>query len=246
MTRRPGFVVFPLLFALGACGSGSGESPIEITFNPASLTASYAQGEIAPWLSLTATLSRVPTDTVFVALVEDARVLASTQLSITPNYDGKSFSTTLWPLCTLAPGTYSGTFTLWLCHDGACQNKYPLNGNTLPYRFSVSSGTLITAAVDGVTLSTPASRCTPLFLDAKVGQKVELVANVPVTWSCSLMTSVGVPTITGLTTTTTTWSGVMGADWPYPAGTLIGGYSCQIRSAGMTGTWIDVNINVWG
>jgi hypothetical protein len=166
-----------------ACGSGSGS--ILVSSNPAALVASYPQGKITPTLPVSATLSEVPAGPVYVTLVEDGAVLQDTRLTVRSSGDGTTFSTTLQPSCMLAPGVHSGGLTVRMCSDGACLYPIPLRGGVLPYQFSVSNGTLITGAVDGVTRPTPGACCAWLFNRTKVDQKIDVVASVPVTWSCS-------------------------------------------------------------
>jgi hypothetical protein len=238
-------MAIPLLLVLCACG-GDGDGSIQVSYNPAALVASYRQGEITPTLPVSATLSETPAGPVYVALVQDKAVLQDTQLSVSSSPDGKTFFTTLQPSCMLAPGVHSGALTLLMCSDSACLHPIPLRGAVLPYQFSVSSGTLITGAIDGVTQPTTGARCTWLILRTRVGQRVDLISNVPVTWSCSINTTFGIPSITGLAITETTWSGVMAADKSYLPGTRVGGFSCSIKSADMISTWIHVDISVDG
>jgi len=212
MRARPGgHAAAATLLLLAACGggsSGTSPEPIAITFGPASLTATLAQGSFALPLPLTVSLSRVPDGTVYVLLALDQPVLASTTLTVTQT-GPSSFSTSLTPSCNLAPGSHTGNMTLRLCSDPACAAQLPLTGNVLPYAFTVNAGHVMTARVGGVAVPGIISQCTPQFLSARVGSLVELVSSVPVTWDFSIGTSAGVPVVSGVTTTSTTWSGTV-------------------------------------
>lgn len=213
-SRQGSHAAVALLLLAGGCGGGGGSGspgpdPIAITFSPSPFTASFSQGDFVPPVALNITLSRLPQGTTFAFLALDQAVLSTITLAIT-QIGPTTFSVPLTPTCTLAPGSHTGTMTMRLCTDQACNAPIPVTGNVLPYVFNVSPGHLLTAKVGGVAVPGFISHCTPSFFTAKVGQLVEVTSSVEVTWATGIGTSAGVPTVSNETSTTTTWSATVG------------------------------------
>jgi hypothetical protein len=114
-----------------------------------------------------------------------------------------TFTTSLTPDVTLAPGTYTGTITLHLYKDSGYSSQYPLTGGDLPYTLTVTPELQITVKIDGVVSTTikPTSSNTGVMsifsntiywtnsitpasvVTLKAGQVLELESNIPVDWS---------------------------------------------------------------
>lgn len=194
------------LIALGGCGAH--EDPVAVTFNPAALTATYAQGDTVVPIQNVVTLSRALSGDFFIRLLQDAEVLEPT-LSVTVN-STTSFNAYITPKCMLTPGTHAGKLALALCMDASCNLAIPTSGSVLPYSFDVGPGLVVTAKLGGVDVGSTFSRCaSSRGPDVKPGQRLELTSSEPVAWNHDVWTSRGVPVVSGLAKTSTTWSAIL-------------------------------------
>lgn len=214
-SRHYTHVAKAIVLVLAACGGSSTKpaepavAPIAVTFQPTPFTASFAQGSFVPPTPLNVSLSRLPDVPVSAAVVQDKPVLAGTTIAAFQVGTSNTFATSLTPSCQLSPGSYTGNLTLLLCTDPACSAPLPITGNVLPYSFQVAPGHVMTAKVAGAAVAGLISQCTASFFSATVGKVVDLVSSLPVTWQTSVGTSAGVPVVSGVTTTSTTWSGTV-------------------------------------
>lgn len=140
LKRRLG-CLFALAATLTACGGGGGggqDNSYRLSFSPATLTASYAQGTSAP-VSVTATLDRAVTQTINVAIVDSVGVIDPT-VQLTPAA-GNSYQASLTPKATLAVGEYTGALQVKICFDNPTTCASPLPGSpfSLPYKFTVTA-----------------------------------------------------------------------------------------------------------
>jgi len=228
-----------MLLLIAACAGCKGEDPIQLTFSPGILSASFAQGDRFEPLEVTVSLSRVPTSSVYVGLVQDAPVVDGTINLV--DLGRNRYQASVSPICTLEPGVHRGHLTVQLCRDEQCQETIPLAGNTLPYEFTVAAGTSVDIAIDGVRQPVPWFACawsSPPTL--KVGQRVEFTSSRPARWSSSVSTSAGVPTLTDVVQTATSWAGTVGSVRPCGGGTNIGSISV-VGAFGERGSSADLD-----
>jgi len=220
-----------------------------VSWDPNPLTASYAQGQQGLELHLQATLSSLPSRSVYAGLVDDAGGLQDTQLEV-ESAGGNSFETWVHPSCALAPGDHQGHLTLMICQDASCAQPYALSGNVLPYRFTVSEPSLaVTIKFDGVTKDV-ALACNHPIPDMISGQTITLEASVPVEWSSGVAISVGDVILSNVQSTATTWSAtVTGTGYngaPLPPGASPGSVSIGAHTIGVPYTAVSMAFKVVG
>ena len=148
------------LLGVAGCGGGGedggGDGSIQVTCSPARITTYLTSWETGQGLVVRASLSPVP-GTSYPQILDSGSVLVAGSTYVTENSDG-TFSANLPIRNDLAPGTYTGTFTLRLCKDYACTGTYPLTGNVVPYTIKKTPPATTTATadfkVDGVSAGT--------------------------------------------------------------------------------------------
>jgi hypothetical protein len=146
----------PLLLSLSACGGGGGgggsgsasttsnmPNGDAASFTPSQLTASFVAGTTQP-LQVQANIKR-PADfgaasTVY-ALVKDTTGVITTSVSLTPS-SNTIYRATLNTSPDIAPGHYTGFFTVMLCRDSACNTQFPGSPMGLPFDITVTPPTL--------------------------------------------------------------------------------------------------------
>lgn len=123
--------------ALGACGGGggggSGALPLSASFAPASLSASFNQGD-SPEVDVSVNIQGQVSVTV-TAVIRDAQ--GAMQHLVLTQTGPSTYSAAIFPSVYLPVGTNSGNFELDLCADASCQTLYGKAG--LPYAFTVTS-----------------------------------------------------------------------------------------------------------
>mgnify|MGYP000591910815 CR=1 FL=1 len=204
---RSALILLMLIGGLAGCGGGGGDgassggaaSPIVVSLTPASVTASFPSGRQSlnpPTLSVSATVSNLPTTPIHALIVEDKPVLQPGTHTLTRNPNG-TFSASLLLNQDLAVGRHTGTLMLKLCQDAACSLPYAVSGGELPYDVTVSPGIGLTAFVNGI------ARSTPLLL--RDGDLLALQASQPVSWS----TGSGGVAAFNVSSSSTSWSATM-------------------------------------
>jgi len=204
------------LVACGGGGGGGGDAAtpasIEVSIDPAPLTAAWLDSWIPDPLTVTARLSVVPTGTVYPVVVLDQAVFVEESVSVS-QVDASTFSMNITPVSGLAVGEYTGTLTLRLCKDAACASEYTLVGGRLPYTLTVNPALVVTISIDGVAqthsggIPYEATPGFPLTFDISSGVTVELNSHAPVQWITD--THGQDATITTLSSTPTTWRGTI-------------------------------------
>jgi PQQ-like domain len=111
----------------------AGPPPQVFAPTPAALTATFTAG-MPPALSVTLTPTPIFTAALFVQAAPGG--LVQSPLTITANAGG-TYTLSLTPLTTLAPGHVIGTVTLKLCYDAACTKSAPGSPVSLPYSFTI-------------------------------------------------------------------------------------------------------------
>jgi hypothetical protein len=173
-------------------------SPVSVAFDftvipayllsPSDLTASLSAGSSAP---LTFTVSPVTpfSGPVYASLTDPGSVLAAQ--TVTANSNG-SYSITIIPSSSLAPGHLTGTFTLNLCSDSACTSPLPGSPVAVPYDFTIS-------AAPAFTLS-PASASGSFIVGDPVPYLINLSATLATGLTFPIYVSVNDPSGTVLAT----------------------------------------------
>ncbi len=137
--------------ALCACGGGgdggsSGGSADNswLTFTPSPVTVTTFAGE-SPTFTVTARSSKTIAEPLNVGIVDRIGVI-TTNVSIVAQSQTE-YRATLQVAPSLPAGTHSGNLEVRLCRDNpvSCQNPYPGSPWQLPYRFTVQSGTNLSA-----------------------------------------------------------------------------------------------------
>lgn len=175
-----------LALASMGCGGGGNASVAApkvttIALSPASLTASYTGDGLSStgqYVPVTATITDLPSGTVYPILTEDQSILEGTTLTWA-QAGANTYNTTLSLNRFLAPGTYRGNLNLKLAKDPGGTAFYPTTGGVLPYVLTVQRGISITAWING-TLADAAN------LTTVEGDVVELQADQPVNISTSM------------------------------------------------------------
>jgi hypothetical protein len=111
----------------------AGPPPQVFTPTPAALTATFTAG-MPPALTVTLTPAPIFTAALFVQASPGG--LMQAPISITADAGG-TYTVTLKPLTTLAPGNLTGTLVLSLCYDAACAKPAPGSPVSLPYNFTI-------------------------------------------------------------------------------------------------------------
>jgi hypothetical protein len=206
-----------MLAACGGGGSGdksapAGNAATAVTYNMSTATVSFFQNQkqysttqaADPTISITATLSTLPSGTAYPVVAEDKAVFLTGSTVVVRN-SSTNFTATLVPDVTLSPGIYKGTLTLMLCKDQACSAQYPLTGATLPYVITVTPQLTATIKINGVIQPQPLKATKPGFYTIRAGQTLEMDSNLPIQWNYP--NNPGEPKVTPTSTTSTTWQG---------------------------------------
>ncbi len=242
--------VSALLLVSGCVGGGSNDDPtIRVTFSPSTITKSFSQGdELTSGMPFVMTLSRAPDGPSFIRVQPLAPLFEPEPFLVDRNASGTTTMLSLMPSCALAPAQYAGTVTVDLCRDQACTGTYPLAGNALAYRVTVSPGFLVTATVDGVPepgfktlcgVGGLGGRSSGYDFGAMADQTVRLESTVPVTWDVSL-TELGCGlTLDAVSSTETSWTAVIrSADAGYGCGYV------YVDATLSPSDWIPIDIAV--
>jgi hypothetical protein len=210
-----GVVVFTALLigCGGGGGGGSGQSTTTLTLNPSTLSSTFPGNNQAlnfPSADIIASVSPAITTSVYATITDNVGVLSPGPVAVTANSNG-TYTVQLVFNKSLAAGTYTGVFTVKLCRDRSCVSLYNLNGGSLPYTLTVTSGIqILGATVNGVTVS-------PSSLNVKDGDIVTLQSDVPVGWS----TLNGGVIISNQSSSSTVWSATLGYGISTPGSTAV-------------------------
>lgn len=183
-------IVVGTLLVAGCGGGGGGPGPIILTFGQSMVTATafHNQGA-APYgspvtVTLTVSLSSLPGGTTYVVVAMDQPVFLAQALSIRQNTDG-SFSTDLTVDTLRPPGIEEGELAVWLCRDAGCNDPYPVTGNTVPYRITITPELAVTVLHNGERALTLAGAGHNCLADSKVrllpGDTLEVDASTAIT-----------------------------------------------------------------
>ncbi len=152
--------------ALTSCGGGGGQSsspaaPVinmpsgdAVSFTPAQASASYVAGTTQP-VTVRASVKR-PADfanasTVY-TVVQDSTGVITTQVSLLSR-TATDYDLVLRTSPDIAPGRYTGYFTVTLCRDTACASQFPGSPVALPFEINASYPILaINASGAGATI----------------------------------------------------------------------------------------------
>ena len=135
-------------------------SPVSVAFDftvmsaytlaPSVLSATFTAGS-PNVLTITVTPTTPIIGPVFVSLADPGSVLSAAR-SVTSNNNG-SYSISVQPSSSLAPGHLTGTLSLNLCSDSACASPLSASPVPVPYDFTISAPqpalTLIPASANG-------------------------------------------------------------------------------------------------
>jgi hypothetical protein len=216
-----------LAFGCGGGGGGGDGAGTRVTFSPGSFTASFAQGDRVQATTLNVDLSEVPQESVYVVVVQDRPVVGGLDVQ---QLGTTRFAALVTPACMLEPGVHRGVLRLLLCRDAECTQSLPMTGNELPYEITVTTGKTLTVRMDGVLQPGLWAACSsPGSLTVKTGQRVELTATAPVSWSSSLGFGAGLPTLSDVVETPTSWAATVGNDGACLSGVMLG--SLSLRAA---------------
>lgn len=210
-----GVVVFTafLIGCGGGGGGGSGQPTTTLTLNPSPVSATFPGNNQAlnfPSADIIASVSPAITTSVYATIIDNAGVLSPGAVAVTPNGNG-TYTVRLIFNKSLATGTYTGVFTVRLCRDSGCASPYDLNGGSLPYSLTVTSGIqIVGATVNGVTVS-------PVSLNVRDGDIVTLQSDIPVGWS-TLNSGV---IISNQSSSSTVWSATLGYGISTPGSTAV-------------------------
>lgn len=191
------------LATLSACGGGggggSGSNPapsFSVAFQATSLTAKVFQGEVmgstafdSPDVEVDASVqANIPagfSGSTYVRMVDTGQGFGKSSFSVVSHGDG-TYSATLTPDVTLAPGTYTGNLSLQFCADQACSTPFTTTGGTLAYTVTVGAALAAQVYVNGTLAGAiQAGRGAPLQVSAPVGAAIEITSNIPVQWNYS-------------------------------------------------------------
>jgi len=190
---------FLLAATLTACGGGGGDGSSTPAASNASIAVTYSTSKAAvsffqnqkqysttqapdPTVSVMATLSSLPSGAVYPVIGEDKAIFVTGSTVIARN-SSTSFTATLVPDVTLAPGVYTGTLTLLLCKDQACATQYPITGASLPYEVTVTPQLSTTVKINGVVQPQVLVSTTRASYTIRSGQTIEMDSNIPITWN---------------------------------------------------------------
>jgi hypothetical protein len=205
--RTSAFMVLALM--TGACGGRGGG--IGVSWDPQTLTASFQQGARVPQLVVRAKLSSVPSQSVYVAVVDDGGGFAGSSLTVSQE-SSDTFVGYIEPNTLLSLGTHRGTLALHLCNDQACASEISISGGSIPYTLTVSEGFYLKVSVDGVevpgVVASPANSPT---VPITAGQTVGLVANRAMAWSSGGLGGTVYPEVSNIAFDDTHWSATLGA-----------------------------------
>jgi hypothetical protein len=127
---------------LAACGGGSSSppaiSPPAETYSvfPTTVNASFTAGTPSP-ATVTITPAPALSGTVYWGIGNTGGAI-STSVTVAVNNDG-SYTLTLTPLSSLAPGSHTGQFTVTVCADQACATQYAGSPVSVPFDFEVAA-----------------------------------------------------------------------------------------------------------
>lgn len=130
----------PVVFALAACGGGGGgdDSGPALTFDPATVTASYAAGATKTVvLTATATNPKNFGDGVLEVRVLDADSMLGSTVDTT-QIGADSVLVTLHLSTSKPAGHYTGNFTVQLCKNAGCSVQLPGSPVSLPYDITIT------------------------------------------------------------------------------------------------------------
>lgn len=142
---------------LAACGGGGNDGGFRVSLNRSSVQVSYERGRVPAPVSLRATWSGQPPDTVYIgAVVEGQGIEPAIPVTLTSNYA----DITLTPRANLPVGQHSGRVLAMVCADAACSR--PIGGTPLPIAYTVTvvqglslaPSSLTFAAVENTTAPT--------------------------------------------------------------------------------------------
>jgi hypothetical protein len=140
--------------AAGCAGEDSGgDDAVRVTFAPDHVGGYFPQGMSSGLRRITVTLDPLPTDALYVRILDTGGILDVDALDIEANEDGSFYA--YYGIATWKdPGGYEGALRLQLCQDPACADDVPLRGASLPYDITITprvttAGTA-TLRVDGV------------------------------------------------------------------------------------------------
>ncbi|MGH8492165.1 MAG: hypothetical protein ACRERR_03520 [Moraxellaceae bacterium] len=131
---------------LVACGSGGGDSgdsgsgsSFSVSFDTASLSFSYREGETPSAQLVTATAhGTAPSSGVYIgAVVSGAGINQPIYVSV-DEAAGKAYAS-IMPMYGLSPGSYSGSIKLMACTDESCGKHFPGSPHTLNYSISIQA-----------------------------------------------------------------------------------------------------------
>jgi hypothetical protein len=219
-----------------ACGGGGSSAavdtgPIDVTFAPTTARTCWQPANTSnATLSVTATLSRVPTDIAAVKVIVPPGDIDPNSVQITNGAAANLFVFTAHPYNLIGLGLHAGTLAFELCKDLACTSKHDVRGASLPYEIQVVPDPVLIVSVGGSPL-TGAGGSYPVAS----GATVSITSDGPVTWGQG--SALGPPTLTVASTTATTWTGsVTGASGEWIQVTATG--LCGGTSTGTT--WVTL------
>lgn len=134
-----------LLVGCGGGGGGSSSEAFKITFSASSLTATLEQDELSsyPTVQLSATSSGDPGTTVHVSVALDAATFANGDIGF---LSANQATLTARVRNDLTVGTHSGTNTINVCGDSACNKHLANSPYRIPYTITVRPGFRVSTA----------------------------------------------------------------------------------------------------
>lgn len=174
------FASIALLSLMSACGGGGGDgssTTIQADITPSSLSLAGVEGSDATSIDLSVRFDHLPSGTIYPLIAASAGGWQSGNLTFVLAAEG-DYRTTLSTDPTLSAGAYSGTLTLMLCKDAACQQQYSVANATIPYTIHVEPKLVLETSINGGPFNsgTDLSGLTP-------GDSVIVRSNVDVTWA---------------------------------------------------------------
>jgi len=165
---------------MSACGGGGGSessSTIQADITPGSLSLAGVEGSDASSIDLSVRFDHLPSGTIYPMIVASAGGWQSGNLTFVLAAEG-DYRTTLNTDPTLSAGAYSGTLTLMLCKDAACQQQYSVANATIPYTIDVEPKLVLETSINGGPFSSETD-----FSGLNPGDSVIVRSNVDVTWA---------------------------------------------------------------
>lgn len=215
-------IVVTALISCGGSGGGSdGESgsstaivtSTNITFSPAKVEKIYPARESQDAngydVLVEVAVSGAPiSEPVFMYLVDPGNMLKPGPLAVSRNAETGHYEAKLQFNRDKLYMTYTGEWDLKLCKDSECKTTYPVAGNKLPFRLTVTPPLQFTTSVNGIFV--PVSN---YAITVNSGDVVSLQTNDPVVWSPN-SDSIGAIKYENVSLTGVRWTGMVGYTGP--------------------------------